>query len=139
MSRAQKNVALLPPEVNRALYVRNLPYKITADEMYELFGKYGAIRQIRVGDSKETQGTAFVVYADIFDAKVAVDTLSGFNVLGRYLIVLYYQPSKFAKKGLGAGAPNAAPASASSFAGEAAVEEEELENAKAYFEEQQHR
>lgn len=38
----------LPPEVNRILYVRNLPYKITAEEMYDIFGKYGAIRQIRV-------------------------------------------------------------------------------------------
>ena len=26
---------------------RNLPYKITAEEMYDIFGKYGAIRQIR--------------------------------------------------------------------------------------------
>jgi pre-mRNA branch site protein p14 len=35
--------------------------------------------------------TAFVVYEDIYDAKAAVDHLSGFNVCGRYLIVLYYQ------------------------------------------------
>jgi pre-mRNA branch site protein p14 len=34
---------------------------------------------------------AFVVYEDIYDAKAAVDHLSGFNVCGRYLIVLYYQ------------------------------------------------
>ena len=38
----------LPPEVNRILYVRNLPYKISSEEMYDIFGKYGAIRQIRV-------------------------------------------------------------------------------------------
>lgn len=38
----------LPPEVNRVLYVRNLPFKITAEEMYDIFGKYGAIRQIRL-------------------------------------------------------------------------------------------
>jgi len=38
----------LPPEVNRILYVKNLPYKITAEDMYDIFGKYGAIRQIRV-------------------------------------------------------------------------------------------
>ena len=61
----------LPPEVNRVLYVRyggtatrrcgpaqantcsrlghrNLPFNITADEMFDIFGKYGAIRQIRV-------------------------------------------------------------------------------------------
>lgn len=48
--------------------------------MYEIFGKYGAIRQVRVGATKETRGTAFVVYEDIYDAKNAVEHLSGFNV-----------------------------------------------------------
>lgn len=88
----------LPPEVNRILYVRNLPYKITSDEMYDIFGKYGAIRQIRVGNTPETRGTAFVVYEDIFDAKNACDHLSGFNVCNRYLVVLYYQSTKAFKK-----------------------------------------
>ena len=66
--------------------------------MYDIFGKYGAIRQIRLGNAGDTRGTAFVVYEDIYDAKNAVDHLSGFNVCGRYLIVLYYQASKMEKK-----------------------------------------
>ena len=37
----------LPPEVKRVIFVRNLPYKITPDELYDIFGKFGAIRQIR--------------------------------------------------------------------------------------------
>ena len=37
-------------------------------------------------------------WQDIYDAKAAVDHLSGFNVGGRYLIVLYYQPAKFERK-----------------------------------------
>merc|ERR1712117_1018256 len=74
MNRNRQNVRL-PPEVNRVLYVRNLPYKITAEEMYDIFGKYGAIRQIRVGNTPETRGTAFVVYEDIFDAKNAFKKL----------------------------------------------------------------
>ncbi len=80
------------------LYVRNLPYKITGEEMYDIFGKYGAIRQIRVGNTPDTRGTAFVVYEDIFDAKNACDHLSGFNVCNRYLVVLYYQANKAFKK-----------------------------------------
>lgn len=89
----------LPPEVNRILYVRNLPFKITAEELYAIFGKYGAVYQIRLGNKdKDTRGTAFVVYEDIYDAKAAVDHLSGFNVGGRYLVVLYYQPAKFAAR-----------------------------------------
>jgi len=51
-----------------------------------------------VGDRKDTRGTAFVVYEDIYDAKAAVDHLSGFNIGGRYLVVLYYQPAKFEKR-----------------------------------------
>lgn len=94
----RKGNTRLPPEVNRVLYVRNLPFNISSEEMYDIFGKYGAIRQIRVGTSKDTRGTAFVVYEDIYDAKTAVDHLSGFNVANRYLIVLYYQQAKMSKK-----------------------------------------
>merc|ERR1712122_141389 len=93
----RRNVRL-PPEVNRILYVRNLPYKISAEELYDIFGKYGAIRQVRLGFTQETRGTAYVVYEDIFDAKNACDHLSGFNVCNRYLIVLYYQSNKAFKK-----------------------------------------
>ncbi|XP_033726647.1 splicing factor 3B subunit 6-like [Argopecten irradians] len=98
MALNRKGNVRLPPEVNRILYVRNLPYKITAEEMYDIFGKYGAIRQIRVGNTPESKGTAFVVYEDIFDAKNACDHLSGFNVCNRYLVVLYYQSNKAFKK-----------------------------------------
>jgi pre-mRNA branch site protein p14 len=59
--------------------------------LYDIFGKFGAIRQIRKykikinirGNTNQTRGTAFVVYEDIYDAKNAVDHLSGFNVAGR--------------------------------------------------------
>ncbi|XP_055328484.1 splicing factor 3B subunit 6-like [Paramacrobiotus metropolitanus] len=98
MALLQKAKVRLPPEVNRILYVRNLPYKISAEDMYDIFGKYGPIRQIRVGNTPETRGTAFVVYEDIFDAKNACDHLSGFNVCNRYLVVLYYQSNKAFKK-----------------------------------------
>ena len=89
-----------PPEVNRILYVRNLPFNITDEDMYDIFGKYGAIRQIRIGQTRDTKGTAYVVYADIYDAKAALEKLSGFNVANRYLIVLYFNLSKFAQKQL---------------------------------------
>ncbi len=52
---------------------------------------------IHRGDTPENRGKAFVVYEDIYDAKMALEHLHGFNVLGRYLIVLYYQYSKTVK------------------------------------------
>ena len=48
--------------VNRILYVRNLPYKITTEEIYDIFGKFGALRQVRLGINPDTKGTAYVVY-----------------------------------------------------------------------------
>lgn len=96
-SRSHANVRL-QPEVNRILFVRNLPYKINSEHLYDLFGKYGPLRQIRIGTAPDTRGTAFVVYEDIFDAKAAYDHLSGFNILGRYLIVLYYSVNKQIRK-----------------------------------------
>ncbi len=46
------------------------------------------------GTAPDTRGTAFVVYEDVFDAKNACEHLSGFNVGGRYIVVLYHQASK---------------------------------------------
>ncbi|KAJ1927863.1 Splicing factor 3B subunit 6 [Tieghemiomyces parasiticus] len=98
MSLKSRVSVALPPDVNRILYVRNLPFKITPEDMYDLFGRYGAIRQIRIGSEPGTKGTAFVVYEDIFDAKTACDHLQGFNLMGRYLIVAYYQAGKASRK-----------------------------------------
>ena len=89
-----KKFIKLPPEINRFIYVKNLPFKITPEELYDIFGKFGIVRQIRKGMTNRTRGTAFVVYEDIFDAKKAVDKLSGINVGGKYLLCLYYHPRK---------------------------------------------
>eukprot|EP00949_MAST-11_sp_MAST-11-sp1_P004583 g4583.t1 len=67
MSKLQR----LPAEVNKILYVKNLPFTISGEEMYRIFGQYGKIRQIRLGDAHSTRGTAFVVFEDIFCAKNA--------------------------------------------------------------------
>ena len=65
------------------------------------------------GVSKETRGTAYIVYEDIYDAKAAVEGLSGFNVANRYLIVLYYNTAKQNKK---VSCPGLLPASSTSCA-----------------------
>ena len=39
-----------------------------------------------------------MVYEDIYDAKNACEHLSGFNLMGRYLVILYYQPVKQQRK-----------------------------------------
>lgn len=84
----------LPPEVNRILYVKNLPYNMKPDELYDLFGRYGPIRQIRLGDQPTTKGSGYVVYEDIYDARNALERLQGFKVLDRFLIVQYFRQRK---------------------------------------------
>ncbi|KAF4512557.1 hypothetical protein G6O67_001678 [Ophiocordyceps sinensis] len=84
----------LAPEVNRALFIKNLSYNVTPEELFDIFGKFGPIRQVRQGISNTTKGTAFVVYEDVIDAKQACDKLNGFNFQNRYLVVLYHQPEK---------------------------------------------
>merc|ERR1711900_114453 len=82
------------PEANRALFVKNLSYNVAVEELFDLFGKFGPIRQIRQGIANNTKGTAFVVYEDVMDAKQACDKLNGFDFQNRYLVVLYHQPDK---------------------------------------------
>lgn len=88
----------IPTDANRILFVRNLPLKASADDLYEIFGKHGPIRQIRRGSVAKTRGTAFVVYEDLLSAKKAVESLNGFHVGGRYLVCLYYQPERHMQK-----------------------------------------
>ena len=49
--------------------------------------------QIRQGIAKNSKGTAYVVYEDVMDAKVACDKLNGFNFQNRYLVGTYSGPS----------------------------------------------
>jgi hypothetical protein len=67
--------AKLPPGANRILFVKNLNYQITGDDLYDLFGRYGSIRQIRIGNEAKTKGTAFVVFDDVMDVRSVLSFL----------------------------------------------------------------
>jgi RNA recognition motif-containing protein len=87
--RAMSNHSLqskLPPGANRILFVKNLSYQITGEDLYDLFGRYGGIRQIRIGNEAKTKGTAFVVFDDVMDAKNALEHLNGFHLQERYIV-----------------------------------------------------
>nr|XP_031857328.1 uncharacterized protein CI109_007276 [Kwoniella shandongensis]KAA5524400.1 hypothetical protein CI109_007276 [Kwoniella shandongensis] len=84
------------PLAQRALFVKNLNFNITGSDLYDLFGKYGPIRQIRLGTDQnlKTKGTAYVVFESPDDAKDAITHLNGFHLMERYIVVLYHHPSK---------------------------------------------
>lgn len=98
-----QQLSRLPPDVTRILYIKSLPFTITPTDLYDIFGRYGAIRQIRLGNTPATRGKAYVVYEDIYDAQRAVTHLNGFNVMGRYLVVLYWKGEKERERGSGGG------------------------------------
>ncbi|UZJ51736.1 hypothetical protein CBS101457_001056 [Exobasidium rhododendri] len=84
---------------SRMLFVKNLNYNVQGADLYELFGRYGAIRQVRIGDQAgKTKGTAFVVFEEIGDAKKAMEHLNGFHLQERYIVVLFHIPSRTAAK-----------------------------------------
>lgn len=74
---------------SRILFVKNINYTTTGADLYELFGKYGAIRQIRIGDGPKTKGTAFVAFEEMVDAKNALDHLNGYHLQERYIVGEY--------------------------------------------------
>jgi pre-mRNA branch site protein p14 len=53
-----------------------LNYQITGEDMYDLFGRYGSIRQIRIGNEAKSKGTAFVVFDDVMDVRATLLVLS---------------------------------------------------------------
>ena len=95
--RKKNQYVNLSPQVNRILFIRNLPFKAKGKDLYDIFGQYGNIRQIRRGNTVKTRGSAFVVFHDIFDAKKALENLNGFQIGGRFLTCLYYQKRKHVK------------------------------------------
>ena len=94
----RSRLSRIPADVTRLLYVRNLPFKIRSEDLYELFGKYGGVHNVWVGNTQETKGTAYVMYNDIMDAKAATDQLNNMKMgQGRFLVVLYYNKERMDK------------------------------------------
>lgn len=72
------------------LFVQNLPFAITNEEIYDLFGQFGVIRQVRLGNATSTKGKAYVVYESLPEARRALETLHGFSINGRFLVINFF-------------------------------------------------
>jgi len=62
------------------IYVGNLPYETTADDLLELFSTYGAVSNSQVIIDKfsgRSRGFGFVEMANDSEAQAAIDALSG--------------------------------------------------------------
>ncbi|EAN91606.1 putative RNA-binding protein [Trypanosoma cruzi] len=76
----------------RILLVTGIPSKLCrGEELYKVFGSYGAIQQLRLGDDASTKGCAIVVYELCEAASAALEALNDFRVdKDRYLRVSVY-------------------------------------------------
>ncbi|KAM7502412.1 hypothetical protein LguiB_001316 [Lonicera macranthoides] len=66
----RKGNTRLPSEVKKVIYVRNLPFNITSEEMHDIFNNYNAICQIRIGTNKDTQKIIIIPKSDGFQAHI---------------------------------------------------------------------
>jgi len=72
------------------IYVGNLPFSATEDELRELFGRHGSIDSVAVITDRETgraRGFAFVEMSEASAASDAIRALDGTDMGGRALRV----------------------------------------------------
>lgn len=77
------------------IYVGNLAYKSTDDDLRTLFGQYGEVTSARVVTDKasgRSKGFGFVEMPDENQAKAAIDAINGNDFQGRPLRVNQSQP-----------------------------------------------
>lgn len=75
--------------MSKRLYVGNLPFSTTEDELRDLFAQHGVVREVNVITDRETgrpRGFAFVEM-EPNDAEAAVQALNGSDLGGRTLRV----------------------------------------------------
>ena len=96
--------------MNRKLYVGNLPYSASEDDLQGLFGEVGAVESVSVMRDRETgraRGFAFVEMATEADAQNAIEKLHERPFQGRNLTVNEARPQP--SRGFGGGGGGGRP------------------------------
>jgi len=82
---------------NSKLYVGNLSFKTTEDELRSHFGQFGTVTDVYVAMDKMTgrpRGFAFVTMGTAEEAKVAAEKVNGVELGGRQLTVNEARPKE---------------------------------------------
>jgi len=81
--------------VNNKLFVGNLSFKTTQQELQDMFAECGEVVSVSIPQDRDTgrqRGFAFVEMASQADAEAAIKALNGREVGGRQLSVSVSQP-----------------------------------------------
>lgn len=82
-------------EQQNKLYVGNLNYKTTEEDLRKLFEEYGEVTEVAlITEGGRSKGFGFVTFGDDAMAKAAADALNGKEVEGRELTVNVARPRK---------------------------------------------
>jgi len=83
--------------VNQKIYVGNLPYSTTDQELQDLFANHGNVQSANVVADRYTgrsRGFGFVEMGSAEEAQLAISALNGTDYEGRNLIVSEARPKE---------------------------------------------
>ncbi len=78
-----------------SIYVGNLSYQVTQDDLNQTFAEYGTVRRVQLPTDRETgrlRGFAFVEMGTDAEETAAIDALDGAEWMGRDLKVNKAKP-----------------------------------------------
>jgi len=79
------------------LYVGNLPYRLSEDELRQVFSQAGTVVSVRIitdANTGRSKGFGFVEMENQQQAEKAIQTLNGFDFQGRAIRVASARPVK---------------------------------------------
>lgn len=79
----------------KKLYVGNLPYEVTEEELKSHFGEFGAVESVKIITDRETQrskGFGFIEMDSEDGAQKAIEGLNGKELFGRPLKIDLAKP-----------------------------------------------
>ena len=88
------------------IFVKNLPFEITEQEINEAFARYGEVSGVKMLFDKESgrfRGMAFVTMQNFSEAQAAIDSLNGADLGGRPMRVEVSRPREQRITGFGGG------------------------------------
>ena len=83
--------------MNSKLYVGNMSFKTSEDDLRHAFGQFGSVTDVYVANDRETgrpRGFAFVTFSTDSEAKLAAEKMNGVDLDGRALTVNEAKPKE---------------------------------------------